>query len=1341
MLTLTALELNEIRWSIDVSLTDTEIPDDRIQSSLVLGEAVDYVVFSVLRNINRTEVDETALSLIDAVEAGSSGAVDAFVSGFLEGLEPSYFRRAVLFRTSGNLVPTYRNVVQQTTGPVTKDYDAPDVIDKQAEFYGLSDKEVLRLRSQRPDIFVKDTGPSLVGTLGSLGSSTDGGDGVSGLTPAEVRALIEEYGGLSRAAVEALVEAYGYLNREMVAALIQIFKPSLALGTFENALGGAIAGHYVRKSATRVDVSHRNIANEDMTEAINDVQVGFGLVFGDNKIFVIEWTNENASYRSFNGFWANGEPDTTAESARISIKVITHELRMIRFLTAGQIKSKVPEIQQAYDKTADIHLQERPGDFVNMNDAAVAGISLIENTNANRSALDSRNYNFVGLTWQNTTVDIPNDGNEYWVVVRLARALGNIETQFQLINDDPEEGTAHLYRSRQGDDTWHYYQVTADRESVWTLQRRATATHTRWDAPLGDAPLRQVEALIPDVPEHEGLTPQQRAQFESLVAKTADLLIETRETWAAATDASFLALPADNAQLLRVRSGNAPQGLTGWTTDVTTTDARVILIRVPVAAQLADYRILLGDDNAVRLDSYGVNATDGTYAYMTSTSLILQEASRIRLQHHGTATHTRFIGMLADAIMARLLPALPAEGQRESKVPQFDGNNLVWQVLTGGGGGGLTSSQLARLLPSLPSEGERNLKIAQFVNDVLTWKVIEGFVSQSDFDNRFNHTPNRVTHLPTRLVSQEQVVLVSTAHWTDEYYRVTPVVSTVLRPGGNYQYEGVNIIPFSSEFPVFGNTGLPNIFRVDRIAAIYSRSEWRPRIVLDKALIKASGGGGLDERGYAISVRSLDETGLPFITDSNIPLTRVSFDTEDSTGTVQELTAGGKTYVAFAPDPPEGRDVINFAWIDNLIQNSGSFEFNLSHTDPDTDAVTFLSDDLTTAWASADEYPAGLYEGDSNGHPIAAALPPLSVWEHVVARSNTYFSGTGPDAAAGVDGQFWANLRNGQIHQKVSGTWTLITDLALQTEISRATEWSTIPNNTQIPADFIARVGGRYFGAKLQHVKTSGSTAPTGDTTNWIELSNREIATARLLPTFPAEGSRDNKVPKFAGDTLTWEVDDTGTGAGTSAQARQWSAIPSNQSVPKGTLVWHGNAAFFARATHNRSGTGPDGDPTNWSIITNYAGAWTASTWYPPGTFVISNGNPYVAKVVVSASIGRPESNATQWQRLNSDPPPPLRQTLTSAATITWAVGSGAVADLTLGHNVTLNISGGVNGETAMLRCLQDSTGSRTLTFHNSIQRGGRDAPTLNTGGSKRDYLLFTRVGTTWIYLGVIADE
>ena len=434
------------------------------------------------------------------------------------------------------------------------------------------------------------------------------------------------------------------------------FTPSIELGVWENANIGAISGHYSREATnTRVDINYTNIANEDKTTELQGIQNGFGLVFGE-KIFVIEYQNHQNSYREFNGFWVNNDPDATAESAQTSIKVIAHELRMARFITADQIRAKIPELQTAVDKTVDIHLQETPGDFVDMNDATVAGIALILNNTANRAALDARNFNFAGLTWANTEQDIPNDGNEYWVVVRVARELGHIETQFQLINDDPEEGTEHLRRSRQGDDTWLYYQVTADRESVWTLQRRATDTHTRWDAPVGDVALRQMQALIPEVPEHEGLTPQQKAQFESLIALTADLILETRETWALATDAGFLALPADNAQLARVRAGQVPQGLTGWTNDVTTTEARVILIRVPISAQLADYRILIGDDNAVRLNAYAVNITDGTYAYMTSTSLILQEATRIRLQHHGSDTHTRFIGMLADAIMARLLP-------------------------------------------------------------------------------------------------------------------------------------------------------------------------------------------------------------------------------------------------------------------------------------------------------------------------------------------------------------------------------------------------------------------------------------------------------------------------------------------------------------------------------------------------------------------------------------------------------------------------------------------------------------------------------------------------------------
>ena len=106
----------------------------------------------------------------------------------------------------------------------------------------------------------------------------------------------------------------------------------------------------------------------------------------------------------------------------------------------------------------------------------------------------------------------------------------------------------------------------------------------------------------------------------------------------------------------------------------------------------------------------------------------------------------------------------------------------------------------------------------------------------------------------------------------------------------------------------------------------------------------------------------------------------------------------------------------------------------------------------------------------------------------------------------------------------------------------------------------------------------------------------------------------------------------------------------------------------------------------------------------------------------------------------SNDPDAVPPQTLASAAAITWDVDKGAVADLTLGHNATLTISNGGNGDIALLRVLQDSTGSRTLALNAAIDRGGRDAPTLRTAAGERDYLMFNKIATVWHYLGIISD-
>ena len=101
---------------------------------------------------------------------------------------------------------------------------------------------------------------------------------------------------------------------------------------------------------------------------------------------------------------------------------------------------------------------------------------------------------------------------------------------------------------------------------------------------------------------------------------------------------------------------------------------------------------------------------------------------------------------------------------------------------------------------------------------------------------------------------------------------------------------------------------------------------------------------------------------------------------------------------------------------------------------------------------------------------------------------------------------------------------------------------------------------------------------------------------------------------------------------------------------------------------------------------------------------------------------------------------PEVRQDLASAAAVAWDVDSGTVADLTAAHNVTLQISGGRDGSTALLRFRQDGTGSRTFALHSGVERGGRAVPTVASAANARTYLLFHRVGTTWVYLGIIAD-
>ena len=309
----------------------------------------------------------------------------------------------------------------------------------------------------------------------------------------------------------------------------------------------------------------------------------------------------------------------------------------------------------------------------------------------------------------------------------------------------------------------------------------------------------------------------------------------------------------------------------------------------------------------------------------------------------------------------------------------------------------------------------------------------------------------------------------------------------------------------------------------------------------------------------------------------------------------------------------------NFHWrqfLGNAANNNAEVSFQIlksksaSPAFPPTDPQ-FLSDDPTTAWVDGDEFVAGLYEGDANGHPVPRILPPLALWNDVVARSDTYIRGGAPDARFGVEGNKWLNLSNGKGYIKnASNAWVEVVDFALQAEVS-------------------AILG---------------------------------------LPTFPAEGSRDNKVAKFAGDVLGWEVDEVGTAGGGGAVALIWEDITNGTTINRGTIVYHGAAYFGCLVAHTKGATGPDGDPTNWIILTNFGGTWS-NKWYPPGVFVVHASNPYVSTQAVVRGDPQPNANDNvKWLRLNTD---------TSSLVTTTALNT-AIADAAKVRYLKLSINSSI---------------------------------------------------------------
>jgi len=96
--------------------------------------------------------------------------------------------------------------------------------------------------------------------------------------------------------------------------------------------------------------------------------------------------------------------------------------------------------------------------------------------------------------------------------------------------------------------------------------------------------------------------------------------------------------------------------------------------------------------------------------------------------------------------------------------------------------------------------------------------------------------------------------------------------------------------------------------------------------------------------------------------------------------------------------------------------------------------------------------------------------------------------------------------------------------------------------------------------------------------------------------------------------------------------------------------------------------------------------------------------------------------------------------TLSDGSTITWDVSTDPIAKVTLGGNRTMAAPNNQlgSGQYISLLVIQDSTGSRTLTWNSAYEFKDDTAPTLTTTATKADLFTFRyySASTKWVEVG-----
>jgi hypothetical protein len=170
-------------------------------------------------------------------------------------------------------------------------------------------------------------------------------------------------------------------------------------------------------------------------------------------------------------------------------------------------------------------------------------------------------------------------------------------------------------------------------------------------------------------------------------------------------------------------------------------------------------------------------------------------------------------------------------------------------------------------------------------------------------------------------------------------------------------------------------------------------------------------------------------------------------------------------------------------------------------------------------------------------------------------------------------------------------------------------------------------------------------------------------------------------------------------------------------------------------------------------ITPKFAGAYeSAGVTDASGVFTItvplpdSGNGTYVARfpgdVIFSFIMGQGATAydiSTLMASVESVAPVSQAQTLVDGANVAWNMALGAFGVLTLaGSRTMLAPSNLVAGMVYHLKLIQDSTGSRVITWNTVFKWAGGTAPTLSTGAGKIDYIRFVSDGTNLIGTAIL---